>query len=398
MGGRRFHEVLTERKPTDIELVRKPGNAVNRNDSAHPHSSAGAKPRDPALDIFRGIAISEVLLHHVSAFAMRKTTLGSWSHDFFALLNRTLHFAVPAFLFIMALLLTRTMLGRSRSWKEFYERRARQTLLPYLIWTGIYGLFRALVLPEQHWGDLLDPGRWRLWLLWGKSWYHLYFLVLALQLYIVFPLVLILLRRTGVRLGPLLCFGVVAQIAAHWVHAQWIRSHYPATLLLWYIVPVLAGVWVGLHLEEWDRLWRRIRTVALSLMLLGWALYLPQGYRQLHGLPVNSALYHFSYWSYTTAMAFCLLALARSIARNEGWLARGFWRLGVFSMPIYLVHPMLLHFWSVAPHTGSTLRFHFTTLLVTLTVLGGSLLVAWVAARTPGGQILFGRGDARARA
>jgi peptidoglycan/LPS O-acetylase OafA/YrhL len=361
-------------------------------------SSPGRSQRDPALDIFRGIAIAEVLLHHVTAIAMRKTALGSVSHDLFALLNRTLHFAVPAFLFIMAVLLTRTMAGKPRSWRSFYARRTRQTLVPYLLWSGIYVVFRVLALPDQHPPEiLLDPDRWRVWLVWGKAWYHLYFMVLALQLYAVFPLLLLALRHTRVGLGALLITGVAAQFAAHWVHARWIRSPYPSTLLLWHVVPVLAGVWVGMHLEQWDSVWKRLRPIAIALMVLGWIVYLPLSYQQVHGVPVNSHLYHYSYWAYTGGVAFCLLSLCHWLPQWSGWLARAFRLLGTYSIQIYLVHPMLLHFWSSAPQSGTTLRFHFITATVTLLVLGVSLLIAHVAARTVGGEILFGRGDRRVR-
>jgi peptidoglycan/LPS O-acetylase OafA/YrhL len=357
-----------------------------------------SRRRDGALDIFRGIAITEVLIHHVSAFAMRQTAAGTWSHDLFAYLNRTLHFAVPAFLFIMAVLLTRTMVGKARSWREFYERRARQTLAPYLIWSVFYVCFRVLVVPQDPPAVLLDMDRWRVWLLWGKAWYHLYFMVLALQLYLAFPILLTALRRTRVGLGALLLLGLAAQVAVHWAHARWIRSPFPASLLFWYVMPVLSGVWVGIHLEQWPEVWRRLRPVALPLMLLGWAIYLPQGYRQIHGLPVQSQLYHFSYWAYTTGVAFCLLALCRRLDRRGGRLARSLRTLGTYSMPIYLVHPMLLHLWSMVPLSGSTLRFHGTIAVVGLSVFGISLLVAWLAAGTVGGRILFGRGDARASA
>jgi len=358
----------------------------------------GRTGREPALDIFRGIAIAEVLLHHVSAFAMRKTAAGTLSHDLLVLANRTLHFAVPAFLFIMGLLLTRTMIGNDRSWREFYGRRARQTLVPYLVWSLFYVLFRVLFVPEDPPAILLDPDRWRNWLVWGKAWYHLYFMVLALQLYLAFPLILTAIRRTRIALGPLLLLGLVAQLAAHWAHARWIRSPYPATLLIWYVMPVLCGVWVGLHLEQWPAVWQRLRYLAVPLLVLGWGIYLPQGYRQVHGVPVNSQLYHFSYWAYTLGVAFCGLTFCRWLHRKGGRPAQALRSLGGYSMAIYLVHPMLLHLWSMVPQSGSTLRFHITTTIAALGVFAVSLLIARLAARTAGGHFLFGRGDVRVSA
>lgn len=361
--------------------------------AAAPGGASRSSRRDAALDIFRGIAITEVLLHHVSAFAMRKTEIGTLSHDLFTIFNRTLHFAVPAFLFIMGVLLTRTMVGNRRTWREFYSRRAKQTLVPYLIWSVIYALFRVATIPQEKPEILLNPERWSTWLIWGKAWYHLYFLVLALQLYAVFPLLLFVLGRVRIGILGWVAIGFAAQIAAHWIHAEYIRSRFPSTLLIWHVMPVLCGVWVGLHLEEWPSVWKRLRYLAIPLMLVGWAIYLPLGYNQVHGVPVHSQLYHFSYWGYTIAVAFCLLALCRWIQRRGGLPARTFQMLGNYSMAIYLVHPMLLHLWDLVPLTGGTLSFAVTALVVTGTVFGISLLVARVAARTVSGQVLFGRGD-----
>jgi peptidoglycan/LPS O-acetylase OafA/YrhL len=348
--------------------------------------------RDPALEIFRGIAICEVVVHHVSGFARTNTHPDTFSHLLYTVLNRGLHFAVPAFLFLMGILLTRTMLGQARSWKDFYSRRVQQTLVPYLIWSVVYALFatwhgKVPLEALASWSD------WRHWLLWGKAWPHLYFLVLAIQLYLVFPFVMIALQRSRIQLTALLLLSAAAQIGLYLAHAAWIRAAYPSSLLIWHLTPVLAGVWVGIHLDDWEKIWHRFRWVAIPLLVIGCLLYVPQGVRELKGLPLHGFAYQTAFWVYTIGMAFCLLAFCRYLARSAAPLARGLQVLGAQSMQIYLIHPMLLYFWYTMPQTGSTLRYHLTVLIVIVAAVSISLLISRIAARTRLGVILFGRGD-----
>lgn len=348
--------------------------------------------RDPALEIFRGIAICEVVLHHVSGFARTNVQPGTPSQLFYAVLNRTLHFAVPAFLLLMGVLLTISMLDERRTWKEFYSRRARQTLVPFLLWTVIYALFQ-LWIGKTTPSAILSAESWIYWLTWGKAWYHLYFLVLALQLYILFPLILGAVGRSRLGLPALLALSAAIQIAFYCANRWWLKSPHPSSLLAWHVIPVVAGVWIGLHYASWDLHWRRLRPLALFLTVVGLAVYLPLGLRELKGLPLDTFTYQLSLWAYTIGVSFCLVAFCRFLARSAGGLARGLQALGMQSMQIYLVHPLILWGWYCFPQTGSTLQYHATVALAAVSALGLSLLVSRLATRVTLGRILFGRGD-----
>jgi peptidoglycan/LPS O-acetylase OafA/YrhL len=359
-----------------------------------PEQPKPVRQRDRALDIFRGVCILEVVLHHLSGFARDRVTAGSFSHDFYILINRSLHFAVPAFLFIMAVLLTRIMVGKSRSWTEFYTRRVQQTLIPYLIWSVFYAGFRTWAYPQYDPPSvLLDTDRWQTWLLWGKAWYHLYFLVLAIQLYIAFPLLLAVVRR--IRFGPwgVLALGLVIQFGVWQLHRKGIVPlRFPAAVLLSHSLPVLAGVWVGANLDQWDRTWRSLRFAAVPALVIGLAYYLPQGYRQLAKTgPVDSQLYQYGFWAYCIGVAFCLLAFARFLDRQDGRLAAGLQSLGVQSMPIYILHPLLLYFCTRITLPGNTLAYHGSILLIGIAAVAAPLLAFRTAGFLRVGHILFGR-------
>jgi surface polysaccharide O-acyltransferase-like enzyme len=142
--------------------------------------------RERAFDVYKGIAILAVLLHHLSGFALRQTVPGSTSRLLAAFFNRSLLFCVPAFLFLTVFLLSRSLLRRPMTPVEFWKKRYPRILIPYLLWSVFFAVYNAALGPVSRY-DLINPGRWWYWLLYGKASFHLYFLVVVLQIYVFLP-------------------------------------------------------------------------------------------------------------------------------------------------------------------------------------------------------------------
>ncbi|WP_308420064.1 acyltransferase, partial [Deinococcus soli (ex Cha et al. 2016)] len=120
-----------------------------------------------AIDMFRGLTIIEVVAHHSTGVMLRYLDPASTAHLYTLILNRTLHFAVPAFVFLSAVVLTRSLLKRFEPRRYFWRRLTRGGW-PYLLWSVLYALWYVWTdqrLPES----LTDPARWRDWLLYGKA-------------------------------------------------------------------------------------------------------------------------------------------------------------------------------------------------------------------------------------
>jgi peptidoglycan/LPS O-acetylase OafA/YrhL len=107
-----------------------------------------------------------------------------------------LHLSREGFFFISACMLTYAYAGltpRSRAGlRRFYWRRFLSVGIPYLCWTVIYFLYQ---LPASHYASLAAALK-HLADMAYTGYYQLYFLVVIMQFYLVFPLVLMLLRRT----------------------------------------------------------------------------------------------------------------------------------------------------------------------------------------------------------
>jgi peptidoglycan/LPS O-acetylase OafA/YrhL len=120
-----------------------------------------------------------------------------------------LHVSREGFLFVSACMLTYAYYRLERTdLRRFWKRRLVTVGLPYACWTVVYF---AIELPSLHGSALADAGHLGVLLLTGYS--QLYFLVVLLQFYVVFPAVLWLLRRTEGHHATLLLVSLSLQVA-----------------------------------------------------------------------------------------------------------------------------------------------------------------------------------------
>ena len=368
--------------------------------------AAGAVRRDATFDILKGIGIGEVMVHHLLAHSARKFAVaGSVEWWALAVTNRVLHFAVPTFLLASALLLARSVARQARpDWKRFGVRRVLRTLWPYLLWSVVYVVFRIAVVKI---GDDVEPkqfvaGRTLPALLvdgpgliedlfWGKAYYHLYFLVVLLQSSLLFPLLFFFLRRVRLSFGGVLLLALGAQGVVFFLQATLVRAPYPASTVFWYLPPVLVGVWLGLNGDAWPAVWRAWRVPFAVATLGGLGVYLFLSVVSLGGGRIASLPFNAAVNIYTSGAALLLLALAGRLARRAGWAARRLARVGDWSLPLFLIHPLVLHLLS-GPTIGRVWNaLPFSQVWVGAAMLGVTWGLTTLAWRLRADRLLFGR-------
>lgn len=341
------------------------------------------------IDTFRGLTILEVVGHHASGMALRHAEAGSLTHEALLILNRTLHFAVPAFVFLSAVVLTRSLLKRFDPARYFWRRLTRGAW-PYLLWSGLY--IGWYVWTGQRTPDTLtDPARWRDWLLYGKASFHLYFLLVALEVYVVLPFLLPLARRKPSITAALL-LGLAAQLGLYLLNREVLRLPFPASTVLWYALPIALGVAVGSRLDEFQAWWRRRRLVLLPVLVAAYALYLPIALAYARGTPVTPVVYSGLSWTYTALVALTLLGLAYHLERGPDWLRRGVAIIGTVSLQIYLIHPAILQLLERRGFPdGRPIMLLLTTAMYALIALALPALLGRLLLGTRVGTFLFGR-------
>ena len=134
--------------------------------------------------------------------------------------------------------------------RRFYGRRFLAVVIPYLCWTVIYFLY---LLPTAHYASLAAALE-HLAAMAYTGYYQLYFLLVIMQFYLVFPLVLMLLRRTRGHHGLVVAAAALAQVAIaigmHWQILPPLMVRYGQQDALSYLLYLVGGGVVAFHLHE----------------------------------------------------------------------------------------------------------------------------------------------------
>src|SRR5688572_1913727 len=322
--------------------------------------------------------------------------------------NRLLHFAIPTFLLVSALLLARSL---SKSEKpniaRYFDRRVVRTLRPYIVWSFAYLFARAYIvkvgsdihpytvnLPGD-WSItgpnvFLDPAELKYYFLWGKAYFHLYFLSVLLQLSIVLPLIVWLMKRARPTFAAVVVASLFLQFAAYLLQANVWRSPHPASTLAWYVPPLLIGTWLGMNWKSWPDLWERSKKWFLACAVFSGVPYLWLSSLEFQNVTVSNLAHNASLATYGTTMALVLLGLSGSF-KTDGKVAAILASLGMISLPLFVIHPAILHLMG-GPTISSILdAIPGSPLIVLGLVLGVTLAITRILIWLRLDMFLFGR-------
>ncbi len=182
------------------------------------------------LDPLRAVTAVAVVLVHVMTFTMllNHTAAGLLVDNG---IFTSIHFTREIFMFITALALTYAYYGKPFSLKRFWAKRSIGVLLPYCIWSIAY----TWVNTSQH-----SPGAFaRLALfniLTGNASYQLYYILLAIQFYIVLPLFLLLLKHIQNHPWRALLISFALQVLLMYLDYRYLQQGSLASSGVWQMV------------------------------------------------------------------------------------------------------------------------------------------------------------------
>ncbi|PKM77560.1 MAG: hypothetical protein CVU90_06845 [Firmicutes bacterium HGW-Firmicutes-15] len=284
------------------------------------------------FDVIRAAAALAVIAIHVTASYMDFTLAYLWNHS--------VRFAVPLFIVLSGFLLYYTDRDAlNLPVRAFYKKRLDRILWPYFVWTLLYSLLNAYFLRLNN--PLLFLSTLGKDLLWGTGYYHLWFLPIILQFYILYPL----LRRwmekcpRAILVGSL-TISLAAQsliylyllhiIALPGQYSMFYISAFPVWLFYFVFGMYMASATRGRFLTSPCRTLSSsgfIWLCSLGLMLLD------------SRLTVQGSIVRPSVMLYAISSYFFFYALALRLSQKEKpWLN---W-LSAQSFLIYLMHPLLL--------------------------------------------------------
>lgn len=185
------------------------------------------------LDLMRVVTALGVVGVH-SGFLTLATQRSAVGHELQDAIVVALHFTRAVFMFMTAFALTYVYKRSDLKVLPFYRKRGIGVLLPYVVWSIIYQ-WQMTPWTFDTLGNFLHTAIYNL--ITGRAEMQLYFILLTIQFYALFPLFLWLVKATQRRHGWLLAVSGMLQLAIYVFVAMWVQNHH---LTGWF----------------WDRVWR----------------------------------------------------------------------------------------------------------------------------------------------
>jgi peptidoglycan/LPS O-acetylase OafA/YrhL len=306
------------------------------------------------------------------------------------LLQMVLQFGRLSFMFMTGFVLTYQYGAANPPWINFFKRRYKSVLFPYLVWLLVFVALDTGLTPVSR---LLDAYLSAL----PNGSGHLYYLLITMQLYVLTPVMLWLARRT--ERHPWWVFGaaVLWQLGG-WSYAMYVDPSTPIayTLYVWsYAGFIVVGSLTGYH---WPRIraWLDARRPvpvyvygAAFLVMAGvyWITYDTGG--------VGAATNVFQPTSVVYGLAVLLLLTGLGVwyerirAQRPG-LTHVIFLFSEYSFAIYLVHPLFVHLWLWTSARFLSVEPWINMVIAVAVGWGMSLLLALGLRKLPGAVFLIG--------
>ncbi|HEY0813339.1 MAG TPA: acyltransferase [Pseudonocardia sp.] len=316
-----------------------------------------------------------------------------------------LHFTREAFFVLTAFVLMHRYGAAAPRLGPFWRRRFLLVGVPYVVWTAIYTGLNLVTAPLPP-PVALQGFAWAL--LTGTAWYHLYFLLVSMQFYLVFPLFQRLLVWTSGRHGRLLLAALVLQVLVDlWIHDPapvGLKADllpYTGSFVGSYVFFLVFGGVVAMHRERvLDAVAAHPVLVATAVVLTGaaaegWYLWaVAAGVNAQYASDVFQPV--MIPWVVAVVAGFALLGLgwarSRACPRWVGWASER-------SFGVFLVHPVILWAMTIEGPSAPTadLPQPLPTIVVYVVAVLGALVLVGLFRATPLRMPLTGKSSDRSR-
>lgn len=378
--------------------------------TAHQSDSPLAnRPRLQRVDLMRVNLFFLVVIVH----AIGTINISEDSQRGMGMLSMLNHFARYGFVFITGFVLFLGYHGRGQSPINFWRRRFGLVVLPYLVWTVVYTVTNAWLLSEEPMPGLGALARDSLeHAVYGNAKYQLYFLLISMQIYLVFPLLSAIVHRTTGHHGKLLAAAAAIQVGMFFLltcpncsfspQGTSILAHTWKTLPV-YILFLVGGALAAVHFARFDA-WvgdhtRAIVVAALAVGIITVAFYLAiSGGGEISARATSGANPVYLPWflAGTALVYIASTALTDRRKNSTGRLAHLVSILSLGAFGVFAVHPLIIDLihksgfvgWLYDAFPGSAFP---RSLLLALTTIIASLCVVEIMLRLPFSKTLTAR-------
>jgi len=335
------------------------------------------------IDILKGIGMIAVVLIHITAIYTNHLSVG--------IINCLLQFAVPLYLSVSAILLMNKY-KEELNYKLFYKRYLPRIIIPYAVWSIIYCIiysFRGRKI-----NNIIDT------IFFGQANYHLYFMIIILQFYLLFPLI----RKSIKNLKNFEIYTialVILQIIFLQLNSIYVYPYfkYLAIPIYAYIMPIGLGLWLGKNYNK-KIISKKTSIVLIILAIIGSYLFVAHSQPIPYSWEINTMINKIYYTTtlsvgttvsifrntYIYGTILVLLILAKLIIKYTPTIKNILISIGKTSFGIYLVHPLFLE---IADKYITILDWKLAILTKLIFVMGLSYIFTYIVSKIKGIRYLM---------
>jgi peptidoglycan/LPS O-acetylase OafA/YrhL len=303
------------------------------------------------FEVFRFFAIVAVVLIHSTSQGVGMLDPQSKIHVVFNFLNKISLYAVPSFIFMSGVVLFYNYYGK---WQlkdiiPFYAKRLKFIVVPYVVVSLFYYLFNqrlyfhTMTINLSHFLSLLP---------WAKSGYHLYFIIIILQFYVLFPLLLFLVKKFPLVQRYFTWIGIGLFILFYFINKYYYSFPHRTSLCFTYFAFFFLGASIGMNYAKAlasilkHRLW-----IGVCTLITGLGVVIPYVLVDYHHI-APQYVFDFFFYTYGIFASLFFLWLAYTIHQKYSKTSTVLQNIGSHSFGIYLIHPALLGLYTMKIKTS----------------------------------------------
>ena len=394
-----------------------------------PPSNHTTRVRFEWADAYKGVAILFVVMIHVFGRFMGLYPVRSFQWYVIGFMHGIADCAVPAFLLLSVIVNVNSLLLKN-DYRRYYLNRLQTIAYPYVIWSVLYYF---LYIRQK--GFTFSLSNLFHLILIGKAYDHLYFLWVLLQIIVVLPLLIPIFRKMPIMtiILSIIALNVCVKVGLILIlHSNSLLER----SALRYTPMILMGIYFASKPMDLSRRIKQFAPWIILLVIIAGFFYIPDSMivhnhesrlsiishsfanikdeRGKHSLPLGVSAFtakntyshgpsqnswHSMFhairksvrsWFFTLLASLCLMLLAIKW-RSGSRLKIMFERVGVYSLQIYLFHPMLLLVLDRLQFVSAYIGKFITMILYIFFAILLSYVFAQLAERLHISRFLFGR-------
>lgn len=287
------------------------------------------------IDFMRAICCVLVVIIHVTAAFWYTFQVSSLPFKAVVVLNTFSKFAVPSFVLISGYVLYYVYNNKKIEPITFYKKRLLKVFLPYFIWSVLYIIVNYLAYERP-----VDFKSLIYYFSLGKANYHLYYICLILQFYILFPLLI-----KGFKLFQNPIIPSILFIGLNFYFIRYIKLPFSDRLFMYYIMFFILGFYLA-DLKIRDIKIRNIISLFITaIYIITVTYYVIETYKVMVKVPLLSkTLYRHSWWYFSLISILFLYVIANYFGVKIKYLIDNkiINSISKHSFTIYLSHPMFM--------------------------------------------------------